>query len=144
MNRLVTLVAVGAAAAIFASPASAGVEITTISYNPPGRDYPVTNTKLNAEYVMLINYSSREFRLRGWRLRDGDGNVYPFGRRTIRAWSSLTVHTGAGKNTREHVYWRRSRYVWDNGRDRATLTNRTGRVVDRCAYTRTSSGIARC
>src|SRR5690606_22886212 len=69
--------------------------------------------------------------LRGWRLRDVRGNTYrfPSGAR-IGAGKSIKIHTGSGTASAGHLYWGRSRAVWNNKAwERAYLLDRAGARV---------------
>jgi Lamin Tail Domain len=136
-RRLARLTFVGLVALIVAAlvvPAAPGaIRLARIYYDSPGSDTG-SNRSLNAEWVRLKNTGTAGRHLRGWRVRDISGHVYVFGRYTLRAGRTVTIHTGRGTNTQRHRYWRLGNYVWNNDRDRATLKKPNGVVVDRCAY----------
>ncbi|KPI23489.1 Intermediate filament domain protein [Actinobacteria bacterium OV450] len=136
-----TVLAAGAVVGAAALPAAAHdgdrhhqqrprVEISRVQADSPGRD-DHSNRSLNAEWVEITNTTRDAINLRGWTLRDDDGNRYRFdnvvrlaGRATIR------IHTGAGRDSRTDLFQNRRDYVWDNRADTATLRDDRGRTVD--------------
>jgi hypothetical protein len=110
-----------------AQPADAAscVYISTGRFNAVGDDA----RNLNGEYVVLRNGCSRLINIRGWKVRDRQGNTYTFG--YLRMGSgSLTLHTGRGTARPGHRYWGRTRPVWDNtSTERAYLRNASGTLV---------------
>jgi hypothetical protein len=134
MKRVVFAALSAIAALAIAATASAGIRITKIYFDPPGRDTG-SNASLNHEWVKIENTGTKMRKLRGWRLRDKQGHVYIFGLVALFPGDTAKVHTGKGDDTiRNDVHWRRENYVWDNDGDRATLKNKAHRVVDRCSY----------
>lgn len=111
-----------------------GVRITGIAFNPAGADSPVTNAKLNAEWIRVTNHFHTARKLTGWKIRDASGHVYKFGTLKLGAGASVRLHTGKGANTRANRYWRLDNYVWNNSGDIAVLKNAGGAVIDRCTY----------
>jgi Lamin Tail Domain len=100
------------------------VRITKIAFNPPGIDLPVTNAKLNREYVALKNVSRRPGWLTGWVLKDKivDGHRFRFPRFRLGPGRYVRIHTGSGRNDRNDLYWNAENYIWNNSEpDRATL-----------------------
>jgi hypothetical protein len=139
ITRILVLVAVALVAVALTAPAAPGaIRIAKIYYDSPGTDTG-SNASLNAEWIRLKNTGNAARQLRGWRIRDTAGHVYRFGRLSLRAGRTVTLHTGRGTNTARHRYWRQDNYVWNNDRDRATLKRPSGVVVDRCAYGPTSA-----
>jgi hypothetical protein len=140
-----TLVVVAALAAIgaLASTASARIVITKIYYDSPGPDRG-SNKSLNAEWIRLKNTGSRGRSLRRWTIRDASSHVYTFGRFTLRAGRTVTIHTGRGSNTATDRYWGRRAYVWNNDKDTARLRNRSGTLIDKCSYNDGSAVLKVC
>jgi hypothetical protein len=137
--------ALAAAAALgaFAMPASAddrrdrdhrdrrgpSVGITGVQANSPGRD-DHSNRSLNGETIRLTNSGRESVNLRGWTLRNDERGTFRFGDVRLPARSSVTVHTGVGRDGRGHVYMDRRNYMWDNHSDTAVLRDFRGRTVD--------------
>ena len=71
-------------------------------------------------------------RLKGWTLWDASGHVFRFPQFPLRPNTTVTVHTGDGLRTRHDLYWGMENYVWNNTGDRAVLSNRDDRLIDRC------------
>ena len=46
------------------------IQFRLIQYNTPGRDLPVTNSKLNEEFVTLKNTGTTSRNLTGWTVED--------------------------------------------------------------------------
>lgn len=159
MNKTILLVLVLVIFIVVAAdPASAAMEIRRINFNPDGRD-SATNSHLNREYIYLVNTGPRAEQLRGWKLFDrGRDHVYRFGALYLEPGDTIRLRSGRGndgagvcevggpcpENTHYDVYWGLTEYVWDNGGDRATLTDDAGTVVDRCRYGASASNPKRC
>jgi hypothetical protein len=152
VRRRITAALIGLTAVLTAVPgleahaataAAPAVRITFAYYDSPGRDDRSTRS-LNAEYVTITNTSRRAVALKSWTLRDTSRHVYVFGRYTLAAGASVTVHTGSGNDTSRHRYQDRRAYVWNNDKDTALLRDAGGRNVDSCRWTRTGSGKIRC
>ena len=58
--------------------ASGAIQFRKIQYDTPGADKPVTNTKLNAEYVTIKNTGTTARTLTGWTVRDPAHHGYTF------------------------------------------------------------------
>jgi hypothetical protein len=122
------------------------VRITKIAFVPPANDLPVTNRKLNREYVTLRNTSRSARRLTGWILKDNnkDGHRYRFQRFRVRPGRYVRIHTGSGRNDRNDLYWNADNYIWnDYEREKATLRAPRG-VVDSCRYRANASSPKNC
>ncbi|MEV6699322.1 lamin tail domain-containing protein [Streptomyces sp. NPDC051453] len=133
-----TVLAAGAMVSIVALPASAHdgdrhrtpkVEISSVQADSPGRDNR-SNRSLNAEWVAITNNTRHAVNLRGWTLKDEDGNRYRFNDVRLAGRSTIRIHTGEGRDTRTDLYQDRRNYVWDNRSDTATLRDDRGRTVD--------------
>jgi Lamin Tail Domain len=118
------------------------IRITRVSYDSPGDDTG-SNPSLNAEWVAIKNAGHHARQLRGWTLRDTAGHVFHFPRYVLRPGRTVKVHTGSGSGNRRHLYWGQGWYVWNNDGDRATLRNRSGRLIDRCSWD-DGGGVTRC
>ena len=87
---------------VAASPAQAAskFQITKVRFDSAGSDTPVTNAKLNDEYVVVTNTDTVAHRIGGWRLRDVANHVYVFPEGAVLgAKRSVRVRTGRGTDT---------------------------------------------
>ncbi|MFG2622504.1 lamin tail domain-containing protein [Streptomyces sp. NPDC048507] len=101
----------------------------TVQADSPGRD-DHSNRSLNAEWVEVTNTTRDGINLRGWTLKDADGNRYRFGNIRIHSHATIRIHTGAGRDTRTDLYQGSREYIWGNRADTATLRDDRNRVVD--------------
>ncbi|MEU1520234.1 lamin tail domain-containing protein [Streptomyces sp. NPDC005811] len=104
------------------------MEISAVQYDSPGRG-DRSNRSLNKEWVELTNTTRGAVNLDGWMLEDASGHTYACGGYRLASCATVRVHTGQGSDTRTDVYQGRRAYVWNNGRDTATLSNARGRVI---------------
>ncbi|MFI7586249.1 lamin tail domain-containing protein [Spongisporangium articulatum] len=125
------LLAVGVPSAEAASK----LQITKVKYDSDGSDAPVTNKKLNDEWVRITNTDDRTRTLTHWTLRDASNHVYTFPTFTLDAGERVWVHTGSGTDTAHHLYQNRGYYVWNNTSDTAKLRNTSGTGGDTCSWT---------
>jgi endonuclease YncB( thermonuclease family) len=113
--------------------------ITGLRCDAPGNDHQ----NLNAEYVVVKNFSNKSLSLAGWKLYDrGKIHLYTFpagfklAPKAQGPKSIVWVHTGKGtqKLGKRHwdLYWGQGSAVWNNppAGDTATLRTRTGVLVD--------------
>jgi hypothetical protein len=123
------------ASPVGARPAAAAgcVQIYRVYFDSPGSDYG-SNTSLNAEWIQLKNRCATAKSVTGWKIRDIVGHTYRFGTYTLRAGTTVKVHTGRGTNTATNRYWGSSWYIWNNTGDKAWLRNAAGTTVDTCAF----------
>ncbi|WP_229706647.1 lamin tail domain-containing protein [Micromonospora sonchi] len=139
-------VAVGGSLAV-AAPAQAAtpaIEITKVYYDSPGVDNR-SKASLNAEYVKLTNRRARTINLKNWTLRDKANHVYTFtGNVNLAKGKSLVIRTGKGTNTASTRYWGSGNYVWNNTGDTAYLRNASGKLIDKCAWTKKGKGYTTC
>ncbi|MFD3330621.1 lamin tail domain-containing protein [Streptomyces sp. NPDC058701] len=135
-----TVLAAGAVVSAVALPAAAHdgdrhqqrhprVEISRVQADSPGRE-DRSNRSLNAEWVEITNTTRDAVNLRGWTLRDSDGNRYRFDNVRIARHATIRIHSGNGRDTRTDLFQDRRDYVWDNRADTATLRDDRGRTVD--------------
>jgi hypothetical protein len=126
-----------AASLAVAGPASAAPSLRFhgAQYDSPGADKPVTNGKLNAEWISLVNSGKSAVKLKGYTVRDKAGHVYTFGDvRIAGKGGRFWLKTGTGKATARTVYWGLDNYVWNNTGDTATLKKPNGTTVDTCSW----------
>lgn len=143
----VAVLVAGAGVAVGAAPAEAApaVKVVKVLYNPPGNDLPITNTKLNTEYIVVKNVSSTTRTLTGWTVRDKQSHIYTLPTFSLGAGKSVTIRTGRGTRTATTLYWGSDAYIWNNsGTDAAILRNRAGTTVHTCSYTANSTGVKAC
>jgi hypothetical protein len=118
-------------------PASAAAPIflvAGIQYDPVGTDTR-TNAHINLEYISIRNNTTRPLSLKGYRIRDAASHVYYFPPTfTLKARSTVLVHTGKGRNSANHLYWGSGNYIWNNEGDTARLQNSLNKVIDFCTY----------
>lgn len=141
MKRFTLGLGLVAALTLVAAPAEASTPAVHFSYayyNSPGSDTG-SNTSLNAEYVRVHNSASTNRSLTGWTIRDASGHLYKFGTYTLRAGTSVTLHTGRGTNTATNRYWGHSGYIWNNSGDKAILRNSSGTTIDTCSWSGSGS-----
>lgn len=103
------------------------LRISDARFNAVGPD----RSNPNGEWVQIKNGCDRSVSLKGWRLRDLAGHWYrfPAGAR-LGARAALKVHTGKGTARAGHLYWGRTRPVWNNkASERAFLIDPTGNVA---------------
>ncbi|MGW8778890.1 lamin tail domain-containing protein [Streptomyces sp. NPDC055796] len=133
-----TVLAAGALVGAAALPAAAHdghhqqrprVEISRVQADSPGRD-DRSNRSLNNEWVEITNTTRDAVNLRGWTLRDSDGNRYRFDNVRINGRATIRIHTGTGHNTRTDLFQNSRDYIWGNQGDTATLRDDRGRTVD--------------
>jgi hypothetical protein len=126
---LVLLLSIVVTAAL-ASAAAGAIRFAKIHYDAPGPD----GSNLNGEWFTITNTGGSGRSLTGWKVRDKAGNTYTFGSFSLGGGLTVRVHTGSGPTQGLHRYWGKTKQVWNNGKDRATLRNANGAVVDRCSY----------
>ncbi|MFE1876410.1 lamin tail domain-containing protein [Streptomyces sp. NPDC059496] len=105
------------------------MEISRVQTDSPGRE-DRSNRSLNAEWVEITNTTRDGISLRGWTLRDREGNRYRFDNVRIAPRATIRIHTGNGRDTRTDLFQDRRDYVWDNHSDTATLRDDRGRTID--------------
>ncbi|MFF4098522.1 lamin tail domain-containing protein [Streptomyces sp. NPDC001903] len=105
------------------------VEISRVQADSPGRDDRSIRS-LNNEWVEITNTTRDVINLRGWTLRDADGNRYRVDNVRINGRTTIRIHTGNGRGTRIDLFQNSREYIWDNRSDIATLRDDRGRTVD--------------
>ncbi|MFG2298393.1 lamin tail domain-containing protein [Streptomyces sp. NPDC048603] len=134
-----TVLAAGAVIGAVAVPASAHdgdrhhqrpqVEISRVQADSPGGE-DRSNRSVNGEWVEITNTTRHAVNLKGWTLRDEDGNRYRFKDVRLAGRATVRIHTGHGRDTRTDLFQDRNDHVWDNRSDTATLRNDRGRTID--------------
>jgi len=91
---------------------------------------------LNDEYFTLENTGDASVDLGGWTVSNERGLVYQFPAGTVLAVGAVVfVHSGAGVDAGDILYWDAPEPVWHNDSDIAVLRDPTGLIVDLYAYT---------
>jgi len=104
-----------------------GVVIWYVHYDAEGNDWD----NLNDEYAVIKNDGSTGADMTGWTLRDVANHVYAFPSGfTLAAGTSVTIHTGSGTDTSDHLYWGSGAPIWNNDHDTAYLRDGNGDLVD--------------
>ena len=116
------------------------LKITKVQFDTPGSDLPVTNAKLNDEFVRITNTDTVTRSLTGWTLFDNSNHVYTFPTTRLGAGESLWVHTGSGTDTAHTRHWNKGYYVWNNTSDTAHLRNTSGAGGSQCAWKTSTPG----
>lgn len=84
--------------------------------------------QLEGEAVQIVNNGSSQVGLQGWKLSDGDGFVYTFGRATVFGeGAGVLLHTKAGEDGPVDLYWGLTAPVWESG-EQGTLVDPEGTV----------------
>ena len=107
------------------------LHITSFHANANGDD----RTNVNGEYLRVANISDRTVDLDGFRIAEQSGRSWMLPSMLIPAGHTFKVHSGVGSNQTDPqkqlaVYLGNESPIWNNTRDRATLYDRHGRVID--------------
>jgi LysM repeat protein len=97
---------------------------------PPQAEPPTGD--LATERVQLKLNGSGDISLRGWQLKDEDGNTFTFPELTLYGGGQVDVYTKTGQSTVNFLYWNLEAPVWRSG-ETATLVDAQGDV--RATYT---------
>ena len=139
-----SLIGLGLASLVVtAAPAQAAskFQITKVRFDSAGKDTPVTNAKLNDEYVIVTNTDTVAHKIGGWRIRDVANHVYVFpSGATLGPKKSVRVRTGKGTDTATNRYQNRGYYVWNNTSDTAWLRDAKGKGGDVCSWKTSDPG----
>lgn len=133
----------GTALATAPAQAAGSVRIYKVYYDSPGSDRG-GNSSLNAEYVQIRNSTGSAFQMKGHTLKDASNHRYTFPSYRISAGKTVKVHTGKGTKSAGHLYMGRSWYVWNNGKDKASLYKPSGALRDSCSYNSTRADYKMC
>jgi LysM repeat protein len=96
-------------------------EVLRIPVTPRGSvaiDSVVGAGDLESERVLLKHQGAGELSLVGWRLEDGQGNIFifpQFPQLMLYKGGAVNVHTAVGANTVVDLYWGLSAPVWKTG-----------------------------
>jgi micrococcal nuclease len=76
------------------------------------------------------NIGREQVSLVGATLSDASNNLYLFPAQSLPPGARVRVHSGAGDDTDDDLYWGRDRPVWNNSGDLAVLRDADGLFVD--------------
>lgn len=79
------------------------------------------------ERVIIQLDQGGELLLVGWRLEDGDGNIYNFPQLTLYPGGAVSVYTRAGADSVVELYWGLNSAVWESG-ETAVLRDPDGKI----------------
>jgi len=107
------------------------LHITSFHANAPGDD----RSNVNGEYLRVANVSDRSVDLDGFRITEQAGRSWLLPSLLIPPGHTVKIHSGRGSHQTDPsaqlaVYLDSDSPVWNNTRDRATLYDRHGRVID--------------
>ncbi|MFC7527807.1 lamin tail domain-containing protein [Actinoplanes sp. GCM10030250] len=126
------------------APSAGSVQFTRIQYNAPGSDTN-RNSSIVGEYFKLTNKTKKTINVKGWTVRDRAGNLYRFtSNHYLGAGKSVIVRTGKGNNTAATRYWGKTKHVWNNGGDAATLRTGANKTIDSCKWSKAGKGYTTC
>lgn len=138
-----------------ATAAAPAIKFATWRVDLPGTDR-VTAANLNAEYITLTNTTTKARNIGGYRVSDAGSKhtfIVPKGF-VLGAKKTVTLRSGKGARNATNLYFgqavggvrpvSRNGFVWNNGKETATLRSAAGSVVHTCSYTRTKAGLKHC
>jgi hypothetical protein len=71
---------------------------------------------LESEHVVLMHSGDGELSMAGWRIEDGNGNVYTFPQLTLYKGGSINLNTRSGEDTVMDLFWGLPTAIWDSGK----------------------------
>jgi len=102
----------------------------TIHYDAEGDD----NNNLNDEYVYIENNSDKDFKIKGWSIKDAGRNEYIFKNTILKSNGSIYLFTGKGKDSHPYFYWNNTKAVWNNDCDTLYLRDSKGLLISLYNY----------
>lgn len=107
------------------------IHFTSFHANADGDD----NLNVNGEYLRACNITSQTVDLAGFRLTDLSGRSFTLPTALVPAGNTVKILSGVGEHqlspdSQMEIYLGSEGPIWNNKRDRATLYDRHGRVVD--------------
>jgi micrococcal nuclease len=111
------------------------LHITSFHANAKGDD----RVNVNGEYLRICNVSSTALDMNGYRITDLSGRSWTFPSLVVPPGSTVKLHSGIGDTQQDpqsqlEIYLGSADPVWNNNRDRATIYDRYGRIVDSRAH----------
>ncbi|MDD5264514.1 MAG: lamin tail domain-containing protein [Candidatus Bipolaricaulis sp.] len=90
---------------------------------------------LNDEYFTLENAGSEAVDMTGWSVSNEHGDTFQFPDGfALAPGAVVTIHSGAGADTKEILHWNASEPVWNNTSDIGVLYDDISDIVDVYAY----------
>ena len=71
---------------------------------------------LDSEQVRLLRKGDGDLSLAGWRLEDGEGNVYTFPQLTLYKDGAVDLNTRTGQDTVVDLFWGLTAPIWRSGK----------------------------
>lgn len=110
---------------------SGDLHITSFHANADGDD----RQNVNGEYLRVCNVSPNPIDLKGYRISDITGTSWELPALIIPPGNTVKLMSGVGANQADptqqlEVHLQSTSPIWNNKRDRATLYDRFGRVID--------------
>lgn len=107
------------------------VHITSFHANSAGDD----RQNVNGEYLRVANVNTEPLNLDGYKITDASGGSWTLPALTVPAGHTVTIHSGVGQHQMSPanqlaIYLGSAEPIWNNERDRATIHDRFGRVMD--------------
>lgn len=87
------------------------------------------------EWVRIANNGNSAINMSRWSLNDEADHIYifPIGF-VLGPHESVMIHTESGSDTKTDLYMNKARPIWNNDRDKATMRNEQGIIVDEYSY----------
>ncbi len=101
--------------------------------NQPAAQLTITEVRgagVLADEAVLIRNDGGEVDLAGWALRDETGHLYVFPALKLRVGGMVSLHTAAGTDTAQDLFWAQTAAVWASGRS-VLLTDAGGNLHTR-------------
>ena len=93
-------------------------------------DVAGTESDLNQEYVIFENTGEEPMELGGSTVSDREGNSYTFpDGLVLEPGQTVTLHSGSGSDTNEHLYWGADARIWDEESDEVRVYDPDNRLV---------------
>ena len=87
------------------------------------------------QIVGIRNFGDDCINLKGWQIKDSDGDSYTFKNIQISPERDILLFSGCGKDRQNLVYWQKSNFgVWNEEGGTAYLYDGWGNLVDQCEY----------
>ena len=117
------------------------LHITSFHANAAGDD----RENVNGEYLRICNITNEAVNIDGYTITKATGKSWTLPAITVPAGHTFELHSGEGKHhtdvTRQlEVFLGSKTPIWNNDHDRATLSDRFGRVVDAREHSPRKSG----